>query len=493
MARFNSPETPAGLPSSARTNHCLLLPFLFAVTLAASSCSKSSSPRKSNSESPPQKEANGGYLTGSLNKDEPQAIYADDPKDCWNRIFYCLFTRTVIIRVTEDFPDAAPFDATTNLMGTSTAVTTRVLERIESGDRAIDPLYPHEQFRPDTGAAQVLEEPRYSRFKQALTEALNEKTNRLPLARALMQSDAWAAYDVLSMDVSDSALPDAPIPLFQKRQAELRPLLARFLKKLALTAGEIQSLPDNYALAASAQGLPDLFGRNSEWLEVSWLTNRWHDGAAGNRRSARVFIKPLVPPKDKQAFLNTFWNEYHGRAEFYARPDYSEHVAAVALVVQSLLLDSSGKAVPSPMTFSVETRMFLRDKGGKLTQGKFAEYELNRRLFLTKPSSGGLAVFTENSPAYVRGRNAFDFGFASTPEDPPNFEPQPAMLISMRSRCISCHGPEGQFIITFSFESPNPPAPPVKLLQASGRVRAEYVADKKMKQEDLKQLLELWR
>ncbi len=39
------------------------------------------------------------------------------PNDCWNRIFYCLFTRTVKIRVTDDFPDAAPFGATTNLMG----------------------------------------------------------------------------------------------------------------------------------------------------------------------------------------------------------------------------------------------------------------------------------------------------------------------------------------------------------------------------------------
>ncbi len=104
------------------------------------------------------------------------------------------------------------------------------------------------------------------------------------------------------MDVSDSVLPDAPIPLFHKRQAELRPLLARFIKRLALTAGEIQSLPDNYALAASTQGLPDLFGRNSEWLEVSWLTNRWHDGAAGNRRSARVFIKPLASAERQTGF-----------------------------------------------------------------------------------------------------------------------------------------------------------------------------------------------
>jgi hypothetical protein len=484
MARFSNRRTRPGSWDSTRSNNCLLLPLLFAAALITSSCSESP---------PPVSAAAAGYLTGSLARDEPQPVYAEDTNDCWNRIFYCLFTRTVKIRVTDDFPDAAPFGVTTNLMGMTNAVTSRLLERIESGDRAIDPLYPHEQFCPDIGAAQVLEEPRYSRFRQALTEALDEKTNRPPLARALMQSDCWAAYDVLSQDVSGSVLPDAPIPLFHQRQAELRPLLARFIRRLSLTTGEIQSLPNNYALAASAQGLPNLFVRNSEWLEVSWLTNRFHDEAAGNRRSARVFIKPLVPPKDKQAFVNTFRNEYHGRAEFYARPDYSERVAAVALVVQSLLLDNSGKAVPGPITFSVETRTFLRNQEGKLTGGKFSEHELNRRLFLTKPSSGGLAAFAEDSPAYVRGRNAFDFGFASTLEDPPNVGRQPAMLISMRSRCSSCHGPEGRFIITFSFESPNPPAPPVQLLQASGHIRAEFVAAKKMQQEDFKQLLELWK
>jgi hypothetical protein len=36
---------------------------------------------------------------GSLPKDEPQAIYHPDPGDAWNRIFYCLFTRTVKTRL----------------------------------------------------------------------------------------------------------------------------------------------------------------------------------------------------------------------------------------------------------------------------------------------------------------------------------------------------------------------------------------------------------
>ena len=39
------------------------------------------------------------YRTGSLAKQEVQAIYGTDPRDPWNRIFYYLFTRTVDLRL----------------------------------------------------------------------------------------------------------------------------------------------------------------------------------------------------------------------------------------------------------------------------------------------------------------------------------------------------------------------------------------------------------
>jgi hypothetical protein len=48
------------------------------------------------------------WLAGSLAKDEPQTVYSDDPADCWNRIFYHLFTRALKIRLTDDFPEARP-------------------------------------------------------------------------------------------------------------------------------------------------------------------------------------------------------------------------------------------------------------------------------------------------------------------------------------------------------------------------------------------------
>src|SRR5438105_3245941 len=45
------------------------------------------------------------YRAGSLAKDGAQAVYAADPDDAWNRIFYVLFTRTVRTRLSNDFPE----------------------------------------------------------------------------------------------------------------------------------------------------------------------------------------------------------------------------------------------------------------------------------------------------------------------------------------------------------------------------------------------------
>src|SRR5215472_11051210 len=50
-----------------------------------------------------------GYRRDSLDSDQLQPIYAKDAQDPWNRVFHYLFTRTVRLRLTEDFPEGAPF------------------------------------------------------------------------------------------------------------------------------------------------------------------------------------------------------------------------------------------------------------------------------------------------------------------------------------------------------------------------------------------------
>jgi len=198
------------------------------------------------------------WRTGSLPKDEPQSVYHPDPQDAWNRIFYCLFTRTIKTRLSEDFGEGAPF-ASAQLMGFPDArVSENLFERIEGGDGSNDPLYP--SFLSPAGVAQALAEPRYSMLRRALADALGEGRIRPALDRALMQNDAWAAFDIL---YERSRFRGADAELLAGRRNELLPLLARFIRKLALTSKEIKELPNNYAAISRTRRLPDLFGARS--------------------------------------------------------------------------------------------------------------------------------------------------------------------------------------------------------------------------------------
>src|SRR5688572_22646047 len=142
------------------------------------------------------------YLAGSLPKDEVQAIYSDDVRDPWNGIFHGLFTRRLKVRLSDDFAEGAPFTFSDPSLPGNKKYSERLFERIESGDRAVEPLFPQEQFRDDVSTVQLLVEPRFSEFKNLLTEALADKRPRAPMERALMQCDLWAAYDYLSRDVT---------------------------------------------------------------------------------------------------------------------------------------------------------------------------------------------------------------------------------------------------------------------------------------------------
>jgi hypothetical protein len=299
-----------------------------------------------------------GYRQGSLESDQPQPVYGNDPHDSWNRIFYFLFTRPVALRLTEDFPEGAPFRAATfaSIPGFPTMrVSERTFERIELGDRAIHPLYP--SFLDSSGTVLLFTDTRYSEFEKALREALEERNKRTPTQRALMQSDLWAAYDKI---YRDSRRIDAG------RLTHILKMLAALIRKLALTPDEIAALPDNYATAANRVHLPDLFGEHSPWIEIEWSQGRSHDSSADYRQSTRVFLNPGPNLKDQRAFLEAF------------RIDSGPHapLVAVALVTQCLLIDNSGNAVPSRNTTEVQVREFVRSKT------EIAEFELSRRAML---------------------------------------------------------------------------------------------------------------
>jgi hypothetical protein len=392
-------------------------------------------------------------------------------------VFSSLFTRTVKARVSAEFADRGPFTQIQyGQFPHELSVSTRVFERTETGDRAIEPLYP--SFLSSVGMSQVLSGPLYSQLKQALGDAINEKAARPAIDRALMQSDVWAAFDLLYGHRSGFAVVDNQS---REHTDQLLTLLARFIRKLALTRSEIEALPDNYAAASPHNNLPALFDPDSGWIEVQWHPDRSHDHSVDYRRAARVFIKPASTPRDKQEFLNSLRNA----------PDIGSKLEAMALVIQNLLIDSDGEVVPSRITYDVQIRRSIKSDRGSFIKNGVEEYELSRRLLLSETASGGLFKSDENTPMYlpVAGN---DYGFASTQLNQGG-DTSP-ILGTLRARCVACHG-ENVTAAVFTFGTipiPGTPLPPVAQLNPLSTEHALFVARRKTGLEDFRSLKQGW-
>jgi hypothetical protein len=328
--------------------------------------------------------------------------------------------------------------------------------RTELGDRAIEPLYP--TFFTYEGPSQVLSEPRFSELTSALREAIDETRNRSPIERALMQADVWAAYDMLYVKQPDDAT------------SALLDLLRQFVRKLALSSHEIKSLKSNYSLAVSGSKLPDLFSTDTGWLEIALLQRRHHDDTVRYRRAARVFVKPRTPPSDPAQFVESLkQNQHHDQVE------------AVALVVQNLLIDASGRVVPSPLFSDVQLRLFKNDPKTSATSAELQQFELSRRKLLTEPMSGGFVEYSATSPAYMStAGNDYDFATPISEADAP-------VLVPLRTRCAQCHGSSLTHLMTYSIHD-FPPVPITRILKPLEQERAYYVARRKEERDDFKSL-----
>ena len=67
-----------------------------------------------------------------------QKVYAPDPADAWNRIFFCLFTR----RSNSTVRRLSRSQAFRSGRVRGLAISKGSFRRIEGGDRAIEPFYP---------------------------------------------------------------------------------------------------------------------------------------------------------------------------------------------------------------------------------------------------------------------------------------------------------------------------------------------------------------
>jgi|SRR5215213_686498 len=398
--------------------------------------------------------------------DNPRSIYSADPNDSWNRIFEALFTRTVKVRLSDAFPEGAPFVHFPVTMGSfSVRISKEKFSRTELGDRAIEPLYP--TFFTAEGPLQVLSEPRFSELTSALRQAIAETKNRSPIERALMQADVWAAYDIMYANRFSSVKVEADI---REHRTMLLNLLRRFVRELALSSDEISLLKSNYLVAVSGSKLPNLFSAETGWLEIELLTHRLHDDAARYRRATRVFVKPRTLQSDPGQFVESLKHNQH-----------LDQLEAVALVVQNLLIDTSGRVVPSPLFSDVQFRFFKVDPKTGETSAEPQQFELSRRKLLTEPISGGFVEFSAASPAYLTSAgNDYDFATSIQEADAP-------ILAPLRTRCAQCHATSLTHLMTYSIHDV-PPVPTVRILKPLDQERALYVAKRKEEREDFKSL-----
>ena len=402
------------------------------------------------------------------------AIYSSRADDPWNRVFALLFARTISTSKTDEFADAKPFVPMPDYVPPylQLRASTRTFDRYEEGDRAIEALYP--SFITPRGVDHVLSGPPFQALGAALKEALDERTPRSPLDRALMQADLWSAFDALVPVTQGS-----PRPRMGRAQAEaLLPLLGRLIRKLALTPAEIAALPDHYAAARASFGLPDLFSPRSEWMELVMGQDRMHDEAADYRRASRVFVKPLTPSADEGRFLASLPNA--------ANPP----VAAAALVMETLLVDSRGRVVPSRLISDIQMRSIARDgRRGSSISGAAAvdQYELSRRR-LRSGAAGGFVHFDSTAPAYLAVAGN-DYGFA-TPLRDHRGETAP-LLTTLHKRCGMCHGLDGANFMMLNLKSgPDHRLPPVVRLRQPNDDRALRAAAAKEARPDFKRLIE---
>lgn len=418
-------------------------------------------------------------LRGSLPRDEAQPIYSSDTTDGWNRVFHLLFTRALDVRLLIDGPpDVAAGSPSLQLSEHTT-------QRIENGDRAIDPLYPSWLWMGSrafdmstTGSWHSLREPQYSRLVGALGDVRRTARSKAPVARAVMQADLWSAHDMLHALLAGFDPPSAEGAEQRRRAVALTALLAEAMRALALTPDEIRDLPDTYQDMVRAERLPDIFAPAGDWFEVRWWPDRMHDRAAGHRRASRVFVKPATRPPDPQAFIDSLRDE---------RGAEQHGVAATALVTQLLLISRDGRPVPSPITYDVQMLTHI-ERDGSYAEIEVRQYELSRRRLVMSPEDDALVLSTGDDPAYlpIAGN---DLSFATRPQ--PEEEP---ILVPLRRRCTACHDSDLRKLVTFS---PTTPAVvgrrrPVEILASTDLAHARSVADYKLTLDNFKSLRRHW-
>jgi len=285
------------------------------------------------------------------------AVYDENPSHIWNRLYAAL-------RVRED-PQANKY-----------------------GEDSLDPMLWHE-------TEHLLSQPSAGLALRTMDEFLRthaEKLIQSPLKRAMLQHDLWAVFDWSVQQSSWRGRRSG----YGTEKRELQTRLAEVLGRLALTKEQIKSLPDNYAQAVASGAfsaqydlahpeqpfLPqDLFDPRGPWMCITPSPELMGVGGVAklhvlNLSGRSVFLVFVRLPQGRQAtfdYLQTLWNfpqpwvagpEPVASDQSLPNPDLPPFPAGtqVALVRQMMLFDKQGGLVLSPITESVQIRVYREIK-----------------------------------------------------------------------------------------------------------------------------------
>lgn len=272
-------------------------------------------------------------------------------------------------------------------------------------------------------------------------KAKDDERIKDPLKRALLQRDLWYVFDgLMELYYRESAEAVAKGKRLQRRAVQKR--LAQLMRRVEQPASGLQALPDNYALAVTSGAFPTKFDPKhpkqpylpadlrlddkSAWVAIrSRSTEFCAPQHANFVQGKSVFLSMLRLPggrKETEDYLARLPNErIRGLVDL---PDGSQ----VALVRRMLLPDDKGGLQATPVTESVQLRIFPA-----YAEPSVFEFTLDRDGLLS--GRGGLQPLTAEDIDYF---GFGDFGESGEPlrlHDGTERAPRHMLL-----NCRSCHG-----------------------------------------------------
>ncbi len=278
---------------------------------------------------------------------------------------------------------------------------------------------------------------------------------RAPMERSLFQRDMWAIYDWASWDSARS-----------RQRRNLMARLARVIRAVAPTADEAGTLPDPYAVTVNAHRFaeqyaraaperpflpPDLFDPHGSWVCLSGFNNE--PAVPGHFTGRSVFLAFLRLPAGREATL-----DYIARLRAFHEPPLVAGQSfqelnlrlpqfpagtEVALVRRLLVIDATGHIVPTPITESIQLRVYHAVTPGSPYMNFMGDKSVHDQDFYEFRFSPAALLAGQPSLVPVARDEAEFATFATQGQDP--FE-QPSKWLApgpTLNRCVPCHTASG--------------------------------------------------